>query len=286
MNKHEIDCEVIRDILPLYADDLASPPTRTLVDEHLEGCEPCGRALEQLQAEEAITPLSSDKALGRVKKQINKKRLLAALLSAAAACALAFLGFYFIMLPYAMRYNPKLFADELISLEETDTPGFNGPNEDFHGLHLVFRQGDNRHFIKEAGHIHMYRDCIMENDKEIHVVYMTWYRNGFEILHDIFVDSRGDDNCQKIPWHNAESDLPLVTRVYYYPHGDMDKLWEGEHGVFDGGNGWSQRTPVFERSHLIWEWDVETYGEPVDMVLEKDVPDRVFDIPADYTVVG
>jgi len=72
--KYEINCEIIRDLLPPYADGLASVSTRGLVDEHLKQCEPCGRALDQLCDEEDTPPLSPERALGRVKKQISKKR--------------------------------------------------------------------------------------------------------------------------------------------------------------------------------------------------------------------
>ena len=41
----DISCDVIQDILPLYAEDLASPATRELVESHLSGCEGCSQEL-------------------------------------------------------------------------------------------------------------------------------------------------------------------------------------------------------------------------------------------------
>jgi len=255
---NEINCEVIRDLLPPYVDQLTSPSSCILVEEHLKACEHCKKALEQLQNEEAAAPVLPGEALGRVKKQINKKRIWTALLSAIAACALAFFGFYLIMIPYAMHYDPALFADELITLEKSDQWGYSG-------LFLIFSQGENRHFIKEPGHIYRYDDVIMENGEEIYVVYMTWYRNGFDILRDVFLGSRAFSNSVSTPWHNTMSDRPPATRLYYYPHGDIDKYWQTSNYDYDGTRGWSQRTPVLERSYLIWEWDVEAYGEPMDL---------------------
>ena len=43
----KIDCEVIRDILPLYADDACSEKSRQMVDEHLEECSACREQLER-----------------------------------------------------------------------------------------------------------------------------------------------------------------------------------------------------------------------------------------------
>ena len=37
----KLDCEVIRDLLPLYAEHMASPASTALVEEHLQECEAC-----------------------------------------------------------------------------------------------------------------------------------------------------------------------------------------------------------------------------------------------------
>ena len=38
MNK---DCEIIRDLLPLYVDDVCSTETKELVEKHLKNCNEC-----------------------------------------------------------------------------------------------------------------------------------------------------------------------------------------------------------------------------------------------------
>ena len=45
----KLDCEVIRDLLPLYAEHIASPASTALVEEHLESCEACREELRQMQ---------------------------------------------------------------------------------------------------------------------------------------------------------------------------------------------------------------------------------------------
>ena len=44
----KLDCEVIRDLLPLYAEHMASPASTALVEEHLRECEACRTELEQI----------------------------------------------------------------------------------------------------------------------------------------------------------------------------------------------------------------------------------------------
>ena len=51
MNK---ECEVIRDLLPLYADEVCSDTSRELVREHLQECPECSALLEKLRTSEKI----------------------------------------------------------------------------------------------------------------------------------------------------------------------------------------------------------------------------------------
>ncbi len=37
----EINCNIIKDILPLYVDGVVSDDTKEIVEEHLEHCEEC-----------------------------------------------------------------------------------------------------------------------------------------------------------------------------------------------------------------------------------------------------
>jgi len=249
MSKHEIGCEVIRDLLPLCADGLASPQSRALADEHLETCEACAKALAQLRSEAAHPPLPSAKALALVKRKINRKRLRTGLVSVAAACAILVLGFALLSIPFAMRYDPKNFAD--IELEVT---------EDIMALHIFGDPGWRFHSFAREYH----NDFITEDGEEIYVQYVTWTQTGRQFLYGFFSKhTTGDDRwiISSKPLHGKESDRPPATRVYYYPHADINKLWEADMG----SSGWSQRAGVLERSHLIWEWDTAVYGEPVDM---------------------
>ena len=45
----KVPCGVIRDLLPLYAENLAGDESKKLVEEHLSECEPCQQELEKLK---------------------------------------------------------------------------------------------------------------------------------------------------------------------------------------------------------------------------------------------
>ena len=58
MNK---ECEVIRDLLPLYADDVCSQTSRELIEEHLHDCPECSAVLEKLRKNEIENNLKEEK---------------------------------------------------------------------------------------------------------------------------------------------------------------------------------------------------------------------------------
>ena len=58
MNKQ---CEVIRDLLPLYADDVCSETSRELIEEHLEECPECSAVLKKLRSNEIENDLREEK---------------------------------------------------------------------------------------------------------------------------------------------------------------------------------------------------------------------------------
>ena len=55
------DCEVIRDLLPLYADDVCSGASRRMIDEHLQECPDCAGVLDMLRTHEIEDGLQEEK---------------------------------------------------------------------------------------------------------------------------------------------------------------------------------------------------------------------------------
>ena len=54
-------CEIIRDLMPLYLDDVCSAETKKVVEEHLTECEECRKYMKQMQIElEVEKPAPAD----------------------------------------------------------------------------------------------------------------------------------------------------------------------------------------------------------------------------------
>lgn len=75
----KISCNVIRDILPLYVEDLASEDTMKLVDDHLCECDSCTRELGVLKKVHMIPVEREVTGLQKVKKSIIIRRVVAVL---------------------------------------------------------------------------------------------------------------------------------------------------------------------------------------------------------------
>lgn len=72
----KLNCNVVRDILPLYADEVVCADTRELIEEHLEGCAECRDELAAMQSPVTF-PVQTDAAEGmkKIRKRWGKKQL-------------------------------------------------------------------------------------------------------------------------------------------------------------------------------------------------------------------
>ena len=93
-----INCDVVRDLLPLYVDGLASGESAALVESHVASCADCRAQLERMRAplgEESAEAADYKKALVKQKRHTRKRIALFAALALAlgvGACLLILLG--------------------------------------------------------------------------------------------------------------------------------------------------------------------------------------------------
>lgn len=90
-------CEIIRDLLPLYADSIASRETAEAVEEHLADCAECGEIYEKMTEVSAGMENPENKRdvdyMKKIKRRVFKTAAVA-ILSLAAAVLLFFKLFY------------------------------------------------------------------------------------------------------------------------------------------------------------------------------------------------
>ncbi len=80
----KLSCDIIRDLLPLYAEELASADSREAVEGHLLGCESCRKAYEDMKKSPVIIP--EEPGLDTVRRGLWRRRLLTALCAVLIVC--------------------------------------------------------------------------------------------------------------------------------------------------------------------------------------------------------
>ena len=72
----KLECEVIRDLIPSYVDELCSETSRRYVDEHLRDCPQCDRLMRQLRDTDFSTNKLEQREFDgykKIKRQISRQ---------------------------------------------------------------------------------------------------------------------------------------------------------------------------------------------------------------------
>ena len=101
-------CNLIKDILPLYVEDMVSTDTRGFVSEHLEHCEKCHAEFERMRKPADFIPDTDIVPLKRIKKDLFIKRLQTIFFTAILACAIVTVVFGILTLPKFFPYSNNL----------------------------------------------------------------------------------------------------------------------------------------------------------------------------------
>ena len=86
------NCNIIRDLLPLYEDNTVSEDTAELVRDHLKDCPACRKELQRMRTPVSVPPVTDAELLKQFLdgiKKARRKRILIALCVIAALAALA-----------------------------------------------------------------------------------------------------------------------------------------------------------------------------------------------------
>ena len=90
------ECAIIEDLMPLYAEGLASEASARMIEEHIKECEECRSKLARMKAEEPARDPDDSMAIDVLKKnRRNNRRTLIVSLCAAAVVIASVLGIRF-----------------------------------------------------------------------------------------------------------------------------------------------------------------------------------------------
>lgn len=104
----DISCDIIRDLLPLYAEDMVSGDSRKLVDDHLCGCDECTKVLGGIQKAAAIPVAADPESLLKVKKEIRRRRILSIMAALLTLITLASFVVTYLFVPFQLTKDQAL----------------------------------------------------------------------------------------------------------------------------------------------------------------------------------
>jgi len=211
-----IECAIIRDILPLYVDDVLSRESKSLISSHLETCESCRDEFTKMQSEIVKLPSNDGEeivALKSIKRKLSKQKLIVAIIASMLAVVLASGGYWFVYhreMPVEYTYR--------ITVERAEVLG--------HAAWLqLLRSHYNYHRVHETNRI------INVNGMDTKVVYLYVT----ETLSTRWPNCRGDNGLNLIGTNETRSfgmiyfdfhSLPFSFEVYYLiaPFSEWDSM--------------------------------------------------------------
>lgn len=122
MNK---ECGIIKDLLPLYAENIASPETVEFIEEHLKTCEECRKEYEQMKESKAIEPkaIQADAVtapLLKLRRKMRVKRI-----QTVAVTAMIVIALLVSTLAVLTSHEYIPYSEELLSITENDDKSVN-----------------------------------------------------------------------------------------------------------------------------------------------------------------
>lgn len=108
-------CEITKDLLPLYADEICSDASAEFVKEHLNECEDCRQELESYRYNTGLPERGEEKeAFASFSKKIKKRTLLKIVVSVVLCLTVIASAAYVLFVPeYVVPYSEELMTAKI-----------------------------------------------------------------------------------------------------------------------------------------------------------------------------
>ncbi len=255
----DINCEVIEDLLPIYTEDMASPSSRKLVEEHLETCEACKDKLKDMQKEVNLPVNKEVDSLKKISERIRRNKIKAV---AMTVC---------IMLVICVVYVCNLHAPIRLSYEEVKDQIYIHPYAD------------------DSGRVEVYLAC---HSNEVEISYgidasgakyaqITFYTNKWKMLHF------DKTPAKTILLENPEwEDGPYPDKIYYSPQADGMAICIYQSETFYAPNecGYQELPRYVLNMYLLMAGALAVLGMIVGLLIRKR-DTKAFWMVVEFTVV-
>ena len=255
-----ITCNIIKDLLPLYAEDMVSQDSKALVDDHLCGCDSCRKELEALKEAPKVPVEVETTSLKRVEDTIRKRKMLTAATAMLTLVAVLVTGFIFLLTPVYLTAQQAIEGAELredgaLAIDYTSgIMGFGSTeigseDDEFIWCHTTrYDWLRNKLFAPDLS-------GLTQEELERYVQNNALKGESFQEAWDRILDIHLDYGTWKTPNgsyfpNNLTGDRELVSRTadknvwYVNPHNPSSNtlIWNGAHKETDGIPSWISGT--------------------------------------------
>ena len=212
----DISCDIIRDLLPLYAEDLVSEDSRKLVDEHLCACDSCVKALGKIKKETYIPVEAETQSLKKVKKMILRRRILSVMAAVLTLITLASFAITYLFAPFQLTKDQALDdfyvrEDGAIVIDYSSAVVgrvLSGRDENWfinqYSTRYDMWMGDNRKSIEELyGSDGMITEEERQRYENIEILYGRWATPDGSVSSDSDIPWRDDDRV--VEWESEKN---------------------------------------------------------------------------------
>lgn len=253
----KINCNVAGDLIPLYVDEVLTPDSVELVEEHLAECEECTAKVESLRKETVIAADKDVKPLEKIKRKVKINKWAVISIIAVVVLLSVFITAFFIKpIYFDISYNSV--KDKITVISGSDLP--------------VQKEGHDAVILydgKENYDAFIWENVIGEKNgvKQVEVtLYMArWYQSYREYYDNKSGSYKYNGKARLYVIHSFEyADDKFGCNAYdeyessggYYISDSHDEAQGGEivavyYGKWDDNNGSGKPKVVGER-HLLW----------------------------------
>ena len=114
------NCDMIRDLLPLYADGVCSEESRKYVNEHLASCPECTDILQKMNQKVAVSAEHDISAVKKIKKRIRLGKIAAITVSVILLAGGLFGGYIWAVTDCSMDYEKYNIAEDVHVEEDAE----------------------------------------------------------------------------------------------------------------------------------------------------------------------
>lgn len=111
----KIKCNVIKDILPLYIENIASEDTRVLIEEHVDECADCKKELEEMKFPRNIPIDINTNGIKKVKNKLFREKFKAIIFSIVLTSIFLISAVNYLIQPIYIPYSK-----DVVSIKESD----------------------------------------------------------------------------------------------------------------------------------------------------------------------